>query len=103
MMAKVPGDEMVLKPVHLNLDFSEQFKTRPMDAYERLLMDVVRGKLTLFMRGDELESAWRWIQPILDTWENGGEAPRPYTAGSWGPAAASALVARDNTIWPEEC
>jgi glucose-6-phosphate 1-dehydrogenase len=103
MMAKVPGDEMVLKPVHLNLDFSEQFKTRPMDAYERLLMDVIRGKLTLFMRGDELEAAWRWIQPILDTWEGSGDPPRPYTAGTWGPAAASALVARDGTAWPEEC
>jgi len=103
MMAKVPGDEMQLKPVQLNLDFSEQFKTRPMDAYERLLMDVIRGKLTLFMRGDELDSAWRWIQPILDAWENSGEAPRPYTAGTWGPAAASALVARAGTAWPEEC
>ncbi|MBI3899243.1 MAG: glucose-6-phosphate dehydrogenase [Gammaproteobacteria bacterium] len=102
LKAKAPGDGMLLKPVYLNLDFSEQFKTRPMDAYERLLMDVLRGKLTLFMRRDELDAAWRWVEPILRAWEEGDEAPRPYSAGSWGPAAASALVARAGSAWREE-
>ena len=102
LMAKEPGNEMQLKPVSLNLDFSEQFKQRPMDAYERLLMDVIRGKLTLFMRRDELDAAWRWVEPILDAWNSSDEKPKSYTAGSWGPAAASALLAREGSSWPEE-
>ena len=102
LMAKTPGDKMALKPVNLNLDFSEQFKNRPMDAYERLLLDVIRGKLTLFMRRDELDAAWRWIEPILNAWEASEEKPKTYTAGSWGPAASSALVAREGSAWHEE-
>jgi glucose-6-phosphate 1-dehydrogenase len=102
LMAKLPGDDMKLKPVRLDLDFSEHFRTRSMDAYERLLMDVIRGRLTLFMRHDELEAAWRWIDPILDGWQTTGERPKPYIAGSWGPAASSALVGRDGIAWHEE-
>jgi glucose-6-phosphate 1-dehydrogenase len=102
LMAKVPGDTMNLKPVGLNLDFAEQFRQRPMEAYERLLLDAVRGKLTLFMRRDELDAAWTWCEPILATWQACDEAPRPYGAGSWGPAASSALVARDGATWREE-
>jgi len=102
LMAKVPGDTMNLKPVGLNLDFAEQFRQRPVEAYERLLLDAVRGKLTLFMRRDELDAAWTWCEPILDGWQASDEAPRPYAAGSWGPAASSALVARDGATWREE-
>jgi glucose-6-phosphate 1-dehydrogenase len=50
-------------------------------------MDVVRGDQTLFMRRDEVEAAWRWIDPILEAWENEGTAPNAYTAGTWGPTA----------------
>lgn len=102
MMAKVPGDTMHLRCVGLNLDFAEQFRQRPMEAYERLLLDAIRGNLTLFMRRDELDAAWRWCEPILHGWRDSGEAPRPYSAGSWGPAASSALVGRDGTYWREE-
>ncbi len=102
MMAKVPGDTMNLKPVGLNLDFSEQFKQRPMEAYERLLLDAIRGNLTLFMRRDELDAAWRWCEPILDGWQDAEQAPKLYSAGSWGPAASSALVGRDGAAWREE-
>jgi glucose-6-phosphate 1-dehydrogenase len=102
MMAKVPGDTMNLKPVELNLDFAEQFKQRPMEAYERLLMDAIRGNLTLFMRRDELDAAWRWCEPILSGWQASDQVPRPYFAGSWGPAASSALVGRDGAAWREE-
>ena len=102
MMAKVPGDTLRLKPVELNLDFAEQFRQRPMEAYERLLMDAIRGNLTLFMRRDELDAAWRWCEPILHGWQSSDEGPKPYTAGSWGPAAASALVGRDGVVWREE-
>jgi glucose-6-phosphate 1-dehydrogenase len=102
LMAKTPGDGMRLKPVDLELDFRETFKMPRMDAYERLLMDVLRGQLTLFMRSDELEAAWEWVEPILNFWEQEGSAPAPYAAGSWGPAAASALIGRDGLQWREE-
>jgi glucose-6-phosphate 1-dehydrogenase len=102
LMAKTPGDGMRLRPVELELDFRETFKMPRMDAYERLLLDVLRGQLTLFMRSDELEAAWEWVEPILDYWEQEGDDPIPYTAGSWGPAAASALIGRDGLQWREE-
>lgn len=102
LMAKTPGDGMRLKPVELELDFRETFKTPRMDAYERLLLDVLRNQLTLFMRSDELEAAWEWVEPILNFWEHEESEPIPYTAGSWGPAAASALIGRDGLQWREE-
>ena len=102
LMAKTPGDGMRLKPAELELDFRESFKAPRMDAYERLLLDVLRGQLTLFMRGDELEAAWEWVEPILENWEQNESAPLPYTSGTWGPAAASALIGRDGLQWREE-
>jgi len=102
LMAKTPGDGMRLKPVELELDFRESFKNPRMDAYERLLLDVLRNQLTLFMRSDELEAAWEWVEPILNFWEAEDNEPFPYTAGSWGPAAASALIGRDGLQWREE-
>jgi glucose-6-phosphate 1-dehydrogenase len=102
LMTKVPGDEMRLRPVALNLDFAETYHGRQWEAYERLLMDVIRGKLTLFMRRDELDAAWRWIEPILEAWEQDPTPPRPYTAGTWGPAASSALVSRDGLEWRQD-
>jgi len=102
LMAKTPGEGMRLKPVDLELDFRASFKTPRMEAYERLLLDVLRGQLTLFMRSDELEAAWEWVEPILDYWEQEESEPIPYTAGTWGPAAASALIGRDGLQWREE-
>ncbi|MCP1674889.1 glucose-6-phosphate 1-dehydrogenase [Natronocella acetinitrilica] len=102
LMAKAPGDDMELRPVALNLDFAKTFTTRKADAYERLLMDCLRGRLTLFMRRDEVNAAWRWIEPILDAWDHQGDAPKAYTAGTWGPAASSALVGRQGYAWHEE-
>jgi len=102
LMAKTPGDGMRLRPVELELDFRETFKMPRMEAYERLLVDVLRGQLTLFMRSDELEAAWEWVEPILDYWEQEGDEPMPYTSGTWGPAAASALIGRDGLQWREE-
>jgi glucose-6-phosphate 1-dehydrogenase len=102
LMAKTPGEGMRLKPAELELDFRETFNVPRMDAYERLLLDVLRGQLTLFMRGDELEAAWEWVEPILNNWEQDDTAPLPYTSGTWGPAAASALIGRDGLQWREE-
>jgi glucose-6-phosphate 1-dehydrogenase len=102
VLAKSPGEGMRLKPVSLGLDFSETFKTRMLDAYERLLTDVIKGNLTLFMRRDELDAAWQWIDPIREAWQRYDETPKSYSAGSWGPAAASALIGRDGFAWSNE-
>jgi glucose-6-phosphate 1-dehydrogenase len=102
MMAKEPGSGMKLRPVKLDLDLQTAFAERRAEAYERLLIDVIKGRLTHFMRRDELEAAWAWVEPIIDGWQQLGEKPKPYTAGSWGPAASSALMAREGSSWVEE-
>jgi glucose-6-phosphate 1-dehydrogenase len=100
LMIKDPGPGgMRLRHVSLDMSFAESFGVRPVDAYERLLMDVVRGNQTLFMRRDEVEAAWAWIDPILEAWRAGGEPPKAYTAGTWGPSAAVALIERDGRTW----
>ncbi len=102
ILAKRPGETMVLKPVDLSLDLVESFKVRQLDAYERLLTDVIKGNLTLFMRRDELDAAWRWIDPIRKGWQEHDKAPKLYTAGSWGPSAATSLISRDGFEWNGE-
>ncbi len=92
----------VLSPVSLDLDFDQTFATERVGGYERLLLDALAGRLNLFVRSDEQEQAWRWVEPILLAWGQDSVGPRPYAAGSWGPAAASALVARDGCTWAEE-
>ncbi len=91
-----------LAPVQLDLDFDKRFGTERVGAYERLLLDVLAGRLNLFVRSDEQECAWRWVEPILDAWKNDTQGPRPYAAGSWGPSASSAMIAKDNFCWAEE-
>jgi glucose-6-phosphate 1-dehydrogenase len=91
-----------LAPVFLDLDFDKAFAENRVGAYERLLLDAIAGRLNLFVRSDEQEEAWRWVEPILDAWRDDGNPPRPYSPGTWGPAAASALVARDGNAWFEE-
>lgn len=102
IMAKAPGEAMRLRPVDLSLDLGESFKARPLDAYERLLGDAIQGNLTLFMRRDEVEAAWKWIDPIRESWDRDEDAPRPYAAGSWGPSTSGALIARDGFTWHDE-
>ncbi len=103
MMTKDPGPGgLRLRPAELDISFEKAFSLRYPDAYERLLMDTVRGDATLFMRRDEVEAAWTWIEPILDAWRETAERPRPYAAGSWGPTASIALVERDGRTWHEE-
>jgi glucose-6-phosphate 1-dehydrogenase len=93
---------MRLQNVALDMTFAEAFKERYADAYERLLIEVLRGNQTLFMRRDEVEAAWRWIDPLLAGWEQSRDQPKPYTAGTWGPAAAVALIERDGRTWHED-
>ena len=92
-----------LAPVQLDLDFDKRFGSERVGAYERLLLDVLAGRLNLFVRSDEQECAWRWVEPILDAWKADNQGPRPYAAGSWGPSASSAMIAKDNFCWAEEC
>jgi glucose-6-phosphate 1-dehydrogenase len=96
------GHSELLAPVSLDLDFDKAFPSERVGAYERLLLDAIAGRLNLFVRSDEQEQAWKWVEPILDAWETDTSGPRPYAAGSWGPPAASALVARDGYAWAEE-
>jgi glucose-6-phosphate 1-dehydrogenase len=102
MMVKEPGSGMRMQPVRLGLDLQQSSDKRRAEAYERLLMDVIKGRLTHFMRRDELEAAWKWVDPILQAWATLDDKPKPYPAGSWGPAASSALMARDGLTWFEE-
>ncbi|GJE56078.1 MULTISPECIES: glucose-6-phosphate dehydrogenase [Methylobacterium] len=103
VMTKDPGPGgMRLRPTNLDISFEETFKQRYPDSYERLLMDVVRGNATLFMRRDEVEAAWEWADRLLQAWADRPEPPRPYAAGSWGPTAAIALIERDGRTWHEE-
>jgi len=97
-----PGGQERLYPVSLDLDFDKAFPSERVGGYERLLMDAIAGRLNLFVRSDEQEQAWRWVEPVLQAWAHDTVGPRPYAAGSWGPAAASALVARDGSAWAEE-
>ncbi len=102
LAAKGGSSNESLTPVSLDLDFDRAFLSQRVGAYERLLLDAIAGRLNLFVRSDEQEQAWRWVEPVLQAWALDTVGPRPYVAGSWGPPAASALVARDGCTWAEE-
>jgi glucose-6-phosphate 1-dehydrogenase len=103
LMTKNPAPGgLRVREAPLNLSFADTFKVRSPGAYERLLMDVVRGDATLFMRRDEVEAAWAWVEPILEAWQAQPEPPKPYAAGSWGPSAAIALIEREGRTWWED-
>ncbi len=100
VMAKEPGPGgFDLRPVALDLSFAETFGIRYPDAYERLLMEVLRGNPALFMRRDEVESAWHWIDGIIEGWATSKQKVESYIAGSWGPTASSLLLDRDGRAW----
>ncbi|WP_230405009.1 glucose-6-phosphate dehydrogenase [Undibacterium rugosum] len=102
MKAKEPGEGIRLSDVALNLDFAEVSNSRRVESYERLLLDAMHGDLTLFVRDDELSAAWEWVDPIMLAWQNDSEGLKSYIAGSWGPAAASYLLAQHGAAWGEE-
>jgi glucose-6-phosphate 1-dehydrogenase len=102
LAAKGSGNNETLSPVKLDLDFDKAFVSNRVGAYERLLLDAVAGRLNLFVRSDEQEEAWRWVEPVLEAWRNDPSPPKVYAAGSWGPPSASALIARDGFAWDEE-
>lgn len=105
LMAKVPGldrDGIRLREVPLDIAMADAF-AGPMKriAYERLLLDLIEGDQTLFVRRDEVEAQWDWIDAIRASWADHGVTPKTYTAGSWGPSAAIALTERDGVHWHE--
>ena len=98
--AKQPGPSMRLNPVEMRFCYSDAFKTTPPEAYETLLLDVIVGDATLFMRADQVEAAWSVVMPILDAWENVEPVDMPnYRSGSCGPEGAEALIAQDGRSW----
>ncbi|HZV07133.1 MAG TPA: glucose-6-phosphate dehydrogenase [Gemmataceae bacterium] len=98
--AKQPGPTLHLRPVQMRFSYKESFQTPTPEAYETLLLDVIRGDATLFMRGDQVEAAWAVVQPILDDWSAHPPLDFPnYAAGSWGPEEADELLARDGRHW----
>ena len=103
LMNKKPGmNEVTLAQVPLNLSLGDAFaQTRRRIAYERMLLDVLRDNSALFVRRDEVEAAWQWIDGIIDGWRTTGQKVKPYTAGSWGPSAAIALTERNGHSWHE--
>ncbi|MGR3542224.1 MAG: glucose-6-phosphate dehydrogenase [Hasllibacter sp.] len=99
---KEPGPGgMRLVDVPLDMTFAEALEegTEVPEAYERLIMDVMRGNQTLFMRGDEVEAAWEWADPIIAGWEGRGDVPKPYEPGTAGPSDADTLMKRDGREW----
>ena len=91
---------MRLAPVDMRFTYKESFQAAPPEAYETLLLDVMLGDATQFMRADQLEAAWAIITPILEGWESVPPADFPnYAAGTWGPEAAEVLIAQDGRSW----
>lgn len=100
LQAKRPGLEMVLNTVDMLFDYKGTYSSGTPEAYETLLMDIMEGDQTLFMRGDQVEAAWELIMPILNAWEIKTSLDFPnYAAGSWGPELAEALIAQEGFHW----
>jgi len=107
LMNKAPGlsqGGMRLQSLPLSLSLLNTYEGaggRRRIAYERLLLDVIHGDATLFVRRDEVEEAWRWVDGVADAWAEAGQAPKPYAAGSWGPSGAFALIERFGRDWSD--
>lgn len=100
IMAKEPGPgSFELRPVSLDLSFAETFGVGYSNAYERLLIEVLRGNPALFMRRDEIEAAWQWVDRIIAGWQETKQPVESYVAGSWGPTASAKLLDRDDRSW----
>ena len=96
---KRPGMQYQIHPVKMDFEYEDAFSIELPEAYERLLLDVMRGDSTLFTRSDELEAAWQFVTPVLNAWEQSDVAPPTYPASSWGPQEADELLKRVNRQW----
>jgi glucose-6-phosphate 1-dehydrogenase len=98
--AKVPGLGLDVRSVTMDFTYGSAFTVDSPDAYETLILDALLGDASLFTRADEVEAAWARVTPILETWADGDPPDFPnYEAGTWGPAEADALLARDGRRW----
>lgn len=97
--AKQPGMQYQLRPVDMDFNYKASFDVPLPEAYERLLLDVIRGDSTLFTRSDELEAAWAFVDPILKAWSHPEHHPMLYAAGTWGPKASHDLLQRTHRHW----
>lgn len=97
---KQPGPNLRLSPVMMQFYYRDAFKVRPPEAYETLLLDIIEGDATLFLRGDQAEAAWSVVAPVLDVWSSIRPSNFPnYQAGTWGPEEAEIIIARDGRSW----
>ncbi len=96
---KRPGMQYQVQPVSMDFEYEDHFQSHLPEAYERLLLDVIRGDSTLFTRSDELEAAWRFLTPVLDTWKNSSATPDMYPAGTWGPSTSDRLISECKATW----
>lgn len=101
LCGKRPGRGMDVRSIDLDLSPQDRQGIIKTDAYQRLLTDVVHGDPTLFVRQDEMEAAWAWIDPIIANWEHNANHADAYSAGTWGPPASTLLLARDGNVWHE--
>jgi glucose-6-phosphate 1-dehydrogenase len=97
--SKVPGPQVRVFPVKMDFHYGSTFGGTSPEAYERLLLDVMVGDATLFMRRDAVEAAWRWVMPILERWSERADPLPVYTAGDWGPTEAEHLIASTGRRW----
>jgi glucose-6-phosphate 1-dehydrogenase len=98
--SKVPGPRVEIAPVEMDFDYCSEFGATPPEAYERLLLDVMLGDATLFMRRDAVEEAWKWLMPILERWDQVRDTSLPaYAAGSEGPPEADRLIESIGQRW----
>jgi glucose-6-phosphate 1-dehydrogenase len=105
LMNQAPGlslEGMRLESLPLSLSLKKVHSARRRIAYERLLLDALNGNSTLFVRRDEIEEAWDWVDGVNDAWRRSGQTPKPYPAGSWGPAGAFALIERSGRTWHDD-
>ncbi|HKJ92662.1 MAG TPA: glucose-6-phosphate dehydrogenase [Longimicrobiales bacterium] len=101
VQAKRPGPELQLAIVDMRFSYQDSFGADTPDAYETLLLDLIEGDATLFMRADQVEAAWSVVDPVLQAWQDPDEPPALYPAGSWGPDGAMELLRRDGRAWFE--
>ena len=98
--SKLPGPKVRIYPVKMEFNYSSSFGKEPPEAYERLMLDVMAGDATLFMRRDAVETAWRFVMPILERWEHSRARFLPeYRAGTWGPLEADRMIEADGRHW----
>jgi glucose-6-phosphate 1-dehydrogenase len=98
--SKLPGPKIRIYPVKMEFNYSSSFGNKSPEAYERLILDVMAGDATLFMRRDQVDAAWRFVMPILQRWESQRVRDLPeYQCGTWGPIEADRIIEPDGRAW----